>query len=465
MIPDEEISLLYNNKLNKIIFNVEYYGIKNKITIDRNKLDKWRNISEYIDTILNCQHDNEILELNLNEMLDLYSLVNIFNFFDTKKLLNIDLEYKSKILNGLAYFGVKSDMLNSIKKGFGLVWKLCDIDIDINNNEKKIKNKISENKDNENELKNIDNDFLLNENTYNKLYEKLYENYPLILKSYDHLSIFQYIISPEFDLTFIKQEFEKNSKFIFNLSDCLVTGGMVTKHFTYNGYFEKTSYDIYIINYSDTSSFVSQKKALDTIKFLYNKLNFLFKTYIIKTKENIILYNNNYEFKIKTKIYNSIVDVFTNIDLDCCCVGYCNGKLYGLPRFIRSLAYSGNVFDPEKQNPNYIYNLKKYINRGFTFYAPGIKKNDTDYNKNNYIVRKLREKNNECFDLILMKNQNIDISSFLEKYHKKNKFNDIFLIKNIDDIYTTDIDWNFNYLENFKKIDLYHDMYNSIYVN
>ena len=461
MLLNEE-TLLSNNKLNKIIFIVEYYNEKNKIIINRNKLDKWRNISEYIDTLLNCQPNNEILELNLNGMLDLYSLVTVFNFFDTNKILNVNVEYKSKILNGLAYFGVKSDILNSIKKGFGLVWKLCDIDNEINNNEKKIKIKIIENQNNENELKNIDSDFLLNESTYNLLYEKLYKNYPLILKSYEHLSTVQNIY-PEFDLTFIKQEFEKNSNYIFNnLPDCLVTGGMVNKHFTYNSYFTKTCYDVHIINYSDTSSFFSKKKALDIIKILYNKLNYFFKTYIIKTSEDIIIYNDKYEFKIKTKIYNSIIDVFTNIDLDCCCVGYCNGKLYGLPRFIRSLAYSGNLFDPEKQNQNYIYNLKKYINRGFTFYVPGIKKNDIDYNKDNYIVRKLREKNNDCFDLILMKNQNTDISVFLENFHKKNKFNDIFLIENIDDIYTTNIDWNINYLE---KKDLYYDMYKSVYVN
>ena len=166
--------------------------------------------------------------------------------------------------------------------------------------------------------------------------------------------------------------------------------------------------------------------------------------------------------------------MFTYFDFDSCCVGYSNGKLYGLPRFIRSLAYSGNIFDPEKQSPSYIHRLKKYIKRGFTLYVPGLKKNDPDYNENNYIVKKLREKTDHseknsdyCEFFVFMKNRNSkEISELLKSYHKKGIFLDIFEIEdinNLNDKQIVNILWNNNYKKIFKD-DFFKDMYNSIYI-
>ena len=195
------------------------------------------------------------------------------------------------------------------------------------------------------------------------------------------------------------------------------------------------------------------------------------KTHIIKTKNTITLYNKKFEVQIITKLYNNITDIFTNFDLDCCCVGYSKGNLYGLPRFIRSLAYSGNIFDPERQSSSYIHRLKKYVKRDFTLYVPGLKKSDPDYNKDNYIVRKMREKTDRfekdsdyCDFFVLMKNRdNEQINSVLEHFHKKNKFLDTFEIKNIDDINNKfKINWNMEKV--IKKEDYYKDMYFSNYI-
>jgi len=339
-------------RISRIIFNTNYYGVPNKIIIDKTKLDKWRDISEYIDVLMSSYHDDETLELYLNDTFDLYSLIIIFKFFDTNKIMITETEYKLKIINGLAYFGINSDILNSIKKGLGFVWKLCDIDYDISEKEKLLKIKLNDCKNNLQELQLMDNELILNKDNYNLLYEKLHENYPIIKKQYETINTIQ-TIHPEFDLAFIKQEFEKLSNHLFDdIEDCIVTGGMVSKHFTYNSYFIDTDYDVFILTKNENDEQTSQKKAIDIITKLYNRLNSKIKTHIIKTKNTITLYNSKFEIQIITKLYNNITEVFTHFDLDSCCVGYSNGNLYALPRFIRSLAYSGNIFDPERQSPS-----------------------------------------------------------------------------------------------------------------
>jgi hypothetical protein len=185
------------------------------------------------------------------------------------------------------------------------------------------------------------------------------------------------------------------------------------------------------------------------------------------------LYNSKYEVQIITKFYNNITEVFTHFDLDSCCVGYSNGKLYALPRFIRSLAYSGNVFDPNKNSPSYIHRLKKYNKRGFNIYIPGLDKNDTDYNKNNSIVKMLREKSDRfekdsdyCDFFVCMKNRNNkEINEILDYFHNRNKFLDTFQIENIDDIFIENkFNFNWNVTSKLIKNDYYKDMYFSNYI-
>ena len=469
---------ILNKRINKIIFNTEFHGVSNNVIVEKIKLDKWRNVSEYIDVLMSTYHDDETIRLNLTNIVDLYSLIMIFNYFDTNKIIVLESEYKEKVLNGLAYFGINSDILNSIRKGFGLVWKLCDVDIKMKNNEQELKNNINDieykiknlEKDSneiiqlQNVLNKIDNQLILNKDNYNTLYEKLHDNYRNIKTQYETINT-THIIQPEFDLSFIKKEFERLSNNIFDdLDDCIITGGMVCKHFTYNSYFVDTDYDVFLFT-------KSQERAKEIIKLLYERLNKKMKTYIIRTKNTVTLYNNKYEVQIITKLYNSITDIFTNFDLDSCCVGYSKGNLYALPRFIRSLAYSGNIFDPDRQSPSYIHRLKKYIKRDFSLLVPGLKKKDPDYNKDNYIIRTMREKTDRfeknsdyCDFFVLMKNRdNQQINNVLEYFHKKNKFLDTFEIKNINDIDNKiEINWNTSKL--IIKEDYYKDMYFSKYV-
>ena len=466
-------------QLKKIKFITKYYETENCVLVNIQQLNKWSKISEYIDTVLNSYHDEEILEIDLSKIVDMYSLLIIFNFFETEKLHNVEYHQKLSILNGLAYFGVKSHILNSIKKGFGLVWKLTHIDAEIQNFEIQLKteldiiNKMSDSVKQKLHYEKMDNNIILNKDTYNELYEKLYNTFTESSVNskeklrYETLSNICQKIHPEFDLSFIKQEFEKLSLDLFkDIPDCVVAGGMISKHFTYNSYFIDTDYDVFLLTNS-------QKRTFEIVKLLYDRMNAKIKTYILKTKNTITLYNSKYEVQIITKFYNNITEVFAHFDLDSCCVGYSNGKLYALPRFIRSLAYSGNVFDPHKNSPSYIHRLKKYNKRGFNIYIPGLTKNDNDYNKNNCIVKILREKSDRfekdsdyCDFFVCMKNRNNkEINEVLEYFHNRNKFMDTFQIENIDDIFT-EHEFNFNWNTTSKSIqnDYYKDMYFSNYI-
>jgi hypothetical protein len=496
----------------RIIFITTLHGIKQSITIESDKLKKWSNKSDYIHILLNINEvteneenknneeneenknneENEDMELNLCEIVDIYTLLNIFNYFETGTIHNQP-NSKSMLLNGLAYFGIDSIVLNSIKKGLGMIWKLSDIDSELNRDELTLLNNVNsliyqyncifekeskdvnekESKDvNEKEsisqqLKFIDDILILNTDTYNLLYERLYENVPNIVnKIYEMLNNTNQKIHPEFDLSFIKQEFNKHSYNIFDgIEDCVVTGGMVSKHFTYNSYFIDTDYDVFITTRDS-------KRALEIIKTLYNRLSAKMKTYIIKTKNTITLYNTKFEIQIITKLHNSIAEVLTHFDLDSCCVGYCNGNLYALPRFIRSLAYSGNIFDPDRQSPSYIHRLKKYMKRGFTIYIPGLRKTDTSYNKDNYLIQKLREKTDRfekdsdyCDFFVYMKNRNNkEIKEVLEQFHDNNKYMDTYQINDIEDILKPDFKVNWNLKRRESNIDYYQDMYHCEYI-
>lgn len=470
-----------DKEIQQIIFTTVLYGIKQQITIDRNKLDKWRNKSDYINTLLNSYHDNNNIEIDVykNVNIDMYALVSIFNYFDTGKIQRCP-SHNQMILYGLAYFGIDSEELNSIKKGLGLVWKLTTIDNKIKNEEEVLKNNIISLiekkkaynkintleykydsqivKDIDIELKNIDEEILLNKNKYNELYEYLYKNNPKDNKHYEtHISYQK--IHPEFDLSFIKQEFENKSHNVFDdIDNCIVTGGMVSKHFTYNNYFIDTDYDVYLITQDP-------KIAIDTIRLIYQRLNDKMKLYILKTKNTITFYNTKIEIQIITKLYHNISEVLTQFDLDSCCVAYNKGNFYALPRFVRSLAYSGNIFDPEKQSPSYIHRIKKYIKRGFSLFIPGLRKNDVNYNKDNYIIRKLREKTNgherdsDYCDLFTNLNNRsyYTILDILENMHKENKYTDTYHLNNIEDVNENSIKWNID--KYTSDIDYYKDMY------
>jgi len=123
------------------------------------------------------------------------------------------------------------------------------------------------------------------------------------------------------------------------------------------------------------------------------------------------------------------------------------------------------------------------MKRGFSVYIPGLDKKDNSYNNDNFIIKKLKEKNTDsCSDYLdtnisFIKNKNYnDIIETLKIYHKRDKLLDIFDIPKIEMLqnkktdvskennYIVYIDWyNTEIPRYLQNNDLYKDMYNSKY--
>ena len=463
-----------NKVIKTIIFKTYYGNIINTVKIDNELLSKWREVSEFLDILMNSYHDSEIYELDFTHIIDLSNLMVVFDFLNNRKIQKQnDIKKNDEIVKCLAYLGINSTILNDIKKGFGFVYNLTPLDYTTKNNEIILKNTQNN--------KELDGTLILEQSDFDSYYKNFRENYSIIKKKYGYVNTFNTTFIPENNLDFVNNIFRNKTRGIFdNIPDIMVAGGIISNIFTLNECHSCSDYDVFIIANDDETG---NNRALEIINILYSRMNAAKPTHILKTKNTITLYNINYEVQIITKLYSSIIDVLCNFDLDSCCVGYSNGNLYTLPRFIRSLAYCGNIIDPEKYSSSYFYRLKKYMKRGFSVYIPGLDKKDICYNNDNFIIKKLKEKNTDsCSDYLdtnisFIKNKNYnDIIETLKIYHKRDKLLDIFDIPKIEllqnkktdmpkensdivyiDWYNTEIP---RYLHNNE---LYKDMYNSKY--
>ena len=473
---NELCSLKKNKIIQNIIFKAYYGDTVNTVKIGYELLSKWRLTSEFLDILLNSYHDSDTYELDFTHIIDLSGLMIIFDFLNTGKLQKQYCNKKNnEIMKCLAYLGLNNLILNDIKKGFGLVYNLTPLDYSTKINEKELENNIEKTKSQNCNF--TDESLLLEQDQFDLHYNNFKSNYSTIKKKYGYINTLNTTFIPENNIQFVKNVFRNKTRGIFdNIPDIIVAGGIISNIFTMNECYSCSDYDVFLLTQD-------KERALEIVNILFDRINSSKPAHILKTKNTITIYNINYEVQIITKLYNNITEVLCNFDLDSCCVGYSNGELYGLPRFIRSLAYCGNILDPEKYSSSYFYRLKKYIKRGFSVYIPGLDKKDNDYNNDNFIVKKLKEKNTDNFsdyldtNISFIKNKNYnDIIQTLEIYHKRNQMMDIFdvpkieLLKNKKDkkielsyednnVY---IDWNNTeipkYLENNN---LYKDMYSS----
>lgn len=465
-----------NKIIQNIIFKTFYGNTLNTVKISFELLSKWRQTSEFLDILLNSYHDSDTYELDFTHIIELSGLMIVFDFLNTGKLQKQCNKKNSEIIKCLAYLGLNNLILNDIKKGFGLVYNLTPLDYSTKNNEKELKN-IS----NREKTLSFDESLLLEQDQFDSYYNNFKSNYSIIKKKYGYVNTLNTTFIPENNIKFVKNVFRNRTRGIFdNIPDIIVAGGIISNIFTMNECYSCSDYDVFLLTQD-------KERALEIVNILYERMNLLKPTHILKTKNTITIYNMNYEVQIITKLYNSITEVLCNFDLDSCCVGYSNEELYGLPRFIRSLAYCGNILDPEKYSSSYFNRLKKYIKRGFSVYIPGLDKKDNDYNNDNFIVKKLKEKNTDiCSDYLdtnitFIKNKNFnDIIETLNIYHKRNKLLDVFDVPNVsllqntqnkNSLYTNEdenivyIDWyNTEIPKYLQDENLYKDMYSSKYL-
>jgi len=168
----------------------------------------------------------------------------------------------------------------------------------------------------------------------------------------------------------------------FDFTDMCMAGGSCFSLATEGKFEEGQDIDLFIIT-------KDEKKAEEAILRTLNHLSIFIRgedgyepSYMIRT-ENFISISGTYydadfdkeikvEFQIILRLYNSIAQVISGFDIDCCCVAYDGKQVYCTQRFIRSLYMGYNLVDPERQSQNYGQRLRKYFLRGIGLALPGF---------------------------------------------------------------------------------------------
>jgi hypothetical protein len=57
----------------------------------------------------------------------------VFRFFDKNQITKLSLDENNSLLQALAFFGVQSKILQSIRRGFGMMYELHPLDCEIAN--------------------------------------------------------------------------------------------------------------------------------------------------------------------------------------------------------------------------------------------------------------------------------------------------------------------------------------------
>ena len=86
---------------------------------------------------------------------------------------------------------------------------------------------------------------------------------------------------------------------------------------------------------------------------------------------------------ITSRRYNNPVQVISGFDIDSCTFYYDGSDVYTIPRGVRSMKYSINLIDPERQSFSYHHRLMKYARRGMLIIVPGLKYSKLDYRISN----------------------------------------------------------------------------------
>ena len=117
---------------------------------------------------------------------------------------------------------------------------------------------------------------------------------------------------------------------------------------------------------------------------------------------------------ITSRRYNNPVQIISGFDIDSCTFYYDGKNVYTIPRGVRSMKYSINLIDPERQSFSYHHRLMKYARRGMLIIVPGLK-----YNKLDYRISNLEYKETEGLSRLIW------LTSKYSKYNKSHVPRDI----------------------------------------
>lgn len=361
---DEEPNTKENVILNQIVFQVSWNDSLHNVTIERSQLEKWRSISEYIDVLLNySKHESPTIEIKLPKSITLFSLLIVFRFFDRTQITKLTIEENNSLLQALAFFGVESKILQSIRRGFGMMYELHPLDSEIAN---------------DNQV------FQLTQTEYKNLRTRFSKNQSIV-KSFYHYKLLRsmkhtYPNSNTIDQVLSK--FHSNTYDVFfDIEHILVCGSAVIQLFCHSQIPNNVAYDVF---FTTLDSSIAQT-IVETIKSnIESKLKC--ECHVAVTPNAVILFCEFIVIQFITSLFENINNVLNSFDLDCCCVGISRNKVFALNRFVRSLEYGGNIFQPDKQSAFYFHRIQEYISRGFLLFVPGINLSEPTYIPNNPMI-------------------------------------------------------------------------------
>ena len=185
--------------------------------------------------------------------------------------------------------------------------------------------------------------------------------------------------------------------------------------------------DIFIIADTDEEATEIVKRSIRKLNQNYYK-QITMGQYINSNEQNIaplIVTNRNttsfvaaHPFRniqfITSRRYSNPVQIISGFDIDSCTFYYDGENVYTIPRGVRSMKYSINLIDPERQSFSYHHRLMKYARRGMLIIVPGLK-----YNKLDYRISTLEYKETE------------GLSRLIWLTTKYSKYNKTFITRNI----------------------------------
>ena len=133
--------------------------------------------------------------------------------------------------------------------------------------------------------------------------------------------------------------------------------------------------DLFFITKDPKEALNSIKIVVDYIRDNYtNHIQYCRNSEIISLHMNGIGENTDIKINIKfiLRLYDSIPEIITGMDIDATCIVYDKNIFYGNSRFLRCVREGVIYTDPIRNSKSYGKRLSKYMKRGYVIVIPGL---------------------------------------------------------------------------------------------
>lgn len=156
-----------------------------------------------------------------------------------------------------------------------------------------------------------------------------------------------------------------------------IAGGAVLRTFTYGSMFSNDvggDIDFFL---TTTDAEVAHQAVSDLLAFFAQFQQP--ETHVVQT-DNAVSFvladsdnpEQGIDIQVITRMYNSVVQVLTEFDIDPCRAAWTWDHIYVAPSFVRALVSNYTLCYPDHDSASYGFRLRKYLKRGFALAVPGL---------------------------------------------------------------------------------------------